>query len=214
MIGNNHGGIVEINGEWYIFYHRQTNGTEFSRQGCAEKINIDKNGKIAQVEITSCGLNNGPLLAKGNYPAAIACHITDRSTDNIIDYNNLEVRLRTMITEQSHESYITNITDGTVVGYKYFSFDEPETVMLEVRGTFKGTIEAVITDDVAGFMHNGSECSYMVKKTLCMEEQCWRNVIIGEVECFERPVPLYLVFYGQGTLDLKTVSFVENRNVL
>ena len=37
---NNHGSIVEINGDWYIFYHRHTNGTWYSRQGCAEKIEI------------------------------------------------------------------------------------------------------------------------------------------------------------------------------
>ena len=36
--GNNHGSIENINGEWYIFYHRQTNATSYSRQGCAEKI--------------------------------------------------------------------------------------------------------------------------------------------------------------------------------
>ena len=30
--GNNHGSIVEIKGQWYIFYHRQTHKTIFSRQ--------------------------------------------------------------------------------------------------------------------------------------------------------------------------------------
>ena len=30
---NNHGSMVEIEGEWYIFYHRHTNGTNYSRQG-------------------------------------------------------------------------------------------------------------------------------------------------------------------------------------
>ena len=29
--GNNHGSIVEISGQWYIFYHRQTNRHSFSR---------------------------------------------------------------------------------------------------------------------------------------------------------------------------------------
>ena len=59
--GNNHGSIVEINGQWYIFYHRQTNGNWYSRQGCAEPIFFDGQGKIRQAEITSCGLNGGPL---------------------------------------------------------------------------------------------------------------------------------------------------------
>ena len=58
--GNTHGGIVQINGEWYIFYHRQTNEHQFSRQGCAERIEILKDGSIPQVEMTSCGLNDGP----------------------------------------------------------------------------------------------------------------------------------------------------------
>lgn len=31
--GNNHGSIVKIQDDWYIFYHRQTNGTWYSRRG-------------------------------------------------------------------------------------------------------------------------------------------------------------------------------------
>ena len=32
--GNNHGSVANINGQWYIFYHRMTNGTIMSRRGC------------------------------------------------------------------------------------------------------------------------------------------------------------------------------------
>lgn len=53
---NNHGSIEQINGQWYIFYHRHTNGTWYSRQGCAEKIEVLEDGGIPQVEMTSCGL--------------------------------------------------------------------------------------------------------------------------------------------------------------
>ena len=38
--GTNHGSIVEINGQWYVFYHRQTNRTPYSRQGWGEKITL------------------------------------------------------------------------------------------------------------------------------------------------------------------------------
>lgn len=51
---NNHGSIVEMNGDWYIFYHRHTNGTWFSRQGCAEKLPIREDGLFGQAELTSC----------------------------------------------------------------------------------------------------------------------------------------------------------------
>lgn len=44
--GNTHGGMVEINGQWYIFYHRQTNKQKCARQGCAEKLTIRPDGSI------------------------------------------------------------------------------------------------------------------------------------------------------------------------
>jgi hypothetical protein len=44
--GNNHGSIIQINELWYIFYHRHTNGTNFSRQGCIEQIEILDDGTV------------------------------------------------------------------------------------------------------------------------------------------------------------------------
>ena len=71
-LSNTHGGLVEIEGQWYVFYHRHTNRHRNSRQMCAEKIKIAEDGKIAQAEVTSCGLNGGPLQGKGRYEARIA----------------------------------------------------------------------------------------------------------------------------------------------
>ena len=72
---NNHGSMVEIGGSWYIFYHRHTNGTWYSRQGCAEKIEMLSDGTIVQAEMTSCGLNGGPLVGEGEYGAYLACNL-------------------------------------------------------------------------------------------------------------------------------------------
>ena len=72
---NNHGSMVQIGEDWYIFYHRHTNNTWYSRQGCAEKLTIREDGSIEQAEITSCGLNGGPLKGKGEYPAYLACNL-------------------------------------------------------------------------------------------------------------------------------------------
>lgn len=77
-LGNTHGGIENINGTWYVFYHRQTNRTNFCRQACAEKIEIKADGSIDQVPVTSCGLNGGPLEGKGIYPAYICSHLTGK----------------------------------------------------------------------------------------------------------------------------------------
>ena len=52
--GNNHGSICNINGQWYIFYHRMTNNSVFSRRACVERIEILSDGD-PQVETTSLG---------------------------------------------------------------------------------------------------------------------------------------------------------------
>ncbi|MCD7885531.1 MAG: family 43 glycosylhydrolase [Lachnospiraceae bacterium] len=75
--GNNHGGLVQILDKYYIFWHRHSHGTEFSRQGCADEVQILEDGTIPQIAITSCGLNGGPLQAKGHYETYIACHLTE-----------------------------------------------------------------------------------------------------------------------------------------
>lgn len=74
--GNTHGGLVQLGGQWYIFYHRQTHGIECCRQGCAEPVVLDAEGRFHQAEITSCGLNGGPLPGTGNYNACYACNLT------------------------------------------------------------------------------------------------------------------------------------------
>lgn len=54
FLGNTHGGMVCVKGQWYIFYHRQTNQQMCARQGCAEKITIEPDESIKQAEVTSC----------------------------------------------------------------------------------------------------------------------------------------------------------------
>lgn len=54
-------GLVEIEGQWYVFYHRHTNRHRNSRQMCGEPIKIAEDGRITQTEVTSCGLNGGSL---------------------------------------------------------------------------------------------------------------------------------------------------------
>lgn len=74
-LGNTHGGMIEIDCAWYIFYHRQTNRSSYARQACAERLNRRPDGGFYQAELTSCGLNGGPLAGKGRYPARIACNL-------------------------------------------------------------------------------------------------------------------------------------------
>lgn len=137
--GNNHGSIECINGQWYIFYHRHTHNTSFSRQACAEKIELLPDGTIPQVEMTNCGLNGGPLLAEGIYPAAIACNLHRGRMGHIV--NGISKVDRPFITHNGAERFITGIRNDTVIGYKYFELHGKRKLTAATRGTARGRME-------------------------------------------------------------------------
>ena len=137
---NNHGSMVQIGDDWYIFYHRHTNGTWYSRQGCAEKLTICSDGSIPQVEITSCGLNGGPLKGEGYYPAYIACHLF---TDEPSIY--VDERFQKIVQEgrdgDKDPAYLAAIQNYTTVGFKYFEMNGINQISIDVRGYIKGVFE-------------------------------------------------------------------------
>ena len=139
MTGNNHGSLVCINGHWYIFYHRHTNKTCYSRQGCAETVEIMPDGSIQQVEITSQGMNGSPLIAQGKYPAAICCNLYNAKTRKvghtpIIGKNSPRMPY---ITCRDNERFVADMCDNAVIGYKYFLFKGKTTLTVLYRGSGK-----------------------------------------------------------------------------
>jgi hypothetical protein len=122
--GNNHGSIEQIGDKLYIFYHRQTNKNEQTRQGCAEQIFLLSDRKIEQVCMTSCGLNGAPLYGEGIYPAHIACHLTSKSGALKCKYGPFsrhKYKLHPCITQaKGGRQYIQAMRDGAVAGFKYF----------------------------------------------------------------------------------------------
>ncbi|MBO4837555.1 MAG: family 43 glycosylhydrolase [Clostridia bacterium] len=194
--GNNHGSIAEIGGKWYVFYHRQTNGTWYSRQGCAEPICFDEHGNIAQVPITSCGLNGGPLRGEGEYPAYIACHLF---VPEPVLYAGDPALPR--ITQDGRDGdpvpgHIAGIRDGTVIGFRSFDCRGIRGIYIRCRGYAHGSF-AVRT------AWNGPDLvSIPVRNT-----NVWEKYTAGV------PVPdgtndLYLVYSGTGSPHLGSIGFV------
>ena len=142
--GTTHGSIEKINGEWYVFYHRQTHGTDYSRQACAEKITILPDGSIPQVSITSCGLNGGDLSGIGEYPAVICCNLTNGKMPH---GGNRSFKKLPMITSGNDERYLTHLTKNTVVAYKYFDLTETKTISIKARG-----------EGIVSVLANGKNC--------------------------------------------------------
>ncbi|MFQ9395775.1 MAG: family 43 glycosylhydrolase [Lachnospiraceae bacterium] len=52
---NDHGSIQKIGEDYYVFYHRSTHNSVYSRRVCAEKIQINEDGTIDEVEMTTQG---------------------------------------------------------------------------------------------------------------------------------------------------------------
>lgn len=140
---NNHGGLVKVGDDYYIFYHRHTDGTNYSRQGMAERVTLLPDGSIPQVEMTSCGLNGGPLEGRGTYPAYIACNLFT-SEDNMYTGGSgkngfwLDGRFP-RITQDGRDGdrepgYIMNMADTATCGFKYFDCRGISRITLRVRG--------------------------------------------------------------------------------
>lgn len=172
--GNNHGSIIDIQGQWYIFYHRHTNGTAFCRQGCVEPIEFEGDGTIPQVEMTSCGPNGGPLEGRGEYPAYLACNLFGKDEAAYTGGFGLGAWMDSRfpkITQEGRDGdeepgYIANMTDSATAGFKYFDCNGIRNVKIKVRGYCHGEFEVKTTWDgpVLGkipvnFMNIWTECS-------------------------------------------------------
>jgi len=128
---NTHGSICEINGQWYVFYHRQTGTNEYSRQAMVAPVSVSveegRGGKvvISEAEYTSEGFALDGLNPLERHSAGIACWYTGptpwrKHGDDFYSGSYVEAsydRSRNM-------NRIVNNNDGSIVGYKYFNFSK------------------------------------------------------------------------------------------
>lgn len=138
--GNNHGSVCCINGQWYIFYHRMTNGTIMSRRGCVERITIMPDGTIPPVEMTSLGFEE----------SLNPYNITSADTACVLKGGCIITELDTFT------RIITNITSGCVMGWKYYDFGEDftngsmEIELKVIPGGCHGQVHVFIDSDTDG----------------------------------------------------------------
>jgi len=235
-LGNTHGGIECINGKWYVFYHRQSNRTNYSRQGCAEQIEIQKDGSIKQKEITSSGLNGGPLKGEGCYPAYICCQLTGKKSKNrffshppamkmeypfltqdIPDVNPSEEMDR--IDRENPIQYIKNIVKDSVIGYKYFACKDISKVCLWVRGNAAGYIKVFYrplkseknkeeNNTEQGYLTNESNMSECGSVAINLRDNEGWQTVSGTLTIPEGIHALYFAYHGEGSLDLDKFELI------
>ncbi len=194
---NNHGSLIEINSRRYIFYHRHTNNNWYSRQGCAEPVEFMSDGAIKQSEITSCGLNNGPLNDIYEYPSYIACNIMKPDTGMYVGEPNVPFITQEGKDGDMNEGFVTNITNDVSLGYKYFEVKDVTGIELYYRGYASG--EFIIRSAPDGDTLATLPVDYTTIWTEVSSSLSLPNGITS----------LYITFKGQGNTALKSFRFLH-----
>ncbi len=200
--GNNHGGIECVNGNYYIFGHRQTGRNEASRQGIAELL-LFVNGEFYPAEMTSCGLYGKPLPAEGEYEAGIACELMSR--EGACKVTRMKGSRHPYITQEGADrecnpaQYIANFCDGCVAGFKYFLLPGGGVnVSVFARGhknrRARGVLHVACSEDFS----DAAVIDVNVKGRT--ELHC------SLMECGK--FPLYIRYCGKGALDLLYIRYL------
>ena len=116
--GNTHGSICEINGQWYVFYHRNLH--TYARQAMVEPITVEWDEKsvadggevrISMAEVTSNGFFIEGLNPYVKHSAGIVSYLTGGAS------------ITPAYSEDTTTLPVVNIRNGVIAGIKYFNFD-------------------------------------------------------------------------------------------
>lgn len=149
--GNTHGSLICLNGKYYVFYHRQTNRKQSSRQACAEEISF-VDGKFLQAKMTSQSFTDGALSGKGEYPTSIVCNLYGNDGTRFLSMIKHLKKNTPYLTQVCRDiapdkarrkslQYIENFCNGCIAGFKYFDLTNNHKISVVVSGNADGVIE-------------------------------------------------------------------------
>ena len=200
--GNTHGSLIKIKDKYYVFYHRHTNRKQSCRQACAEEIRFE-NGKFYQAEMTSCGLNNGPLDGKGIYSTRICCNLYGRRGTRFLTMIKRPSLGLPYITQDSRDynpdtskgkkpvQYIANMCDGAVAGFKYFDLRCTSKINLNLRGNAQGQIT----------IYGANKLAPICEIPICLSSKRVKEFGCRLLEKGTNKEPLFFKFTGTGSFD-------------
>jgi len=180
---NNHGSIVEMNGQWYVFYHRSTHGSNTMRKACVEPINFNEDGSIDEVEMTSQGAGK-PLDVFSGIDAARACLL----------FGNVRIQAFDKDKEE-----LGKIKNDDKAAYKYLNFGNgADHLKIRVKPGKKGGKIDISLDQPWGKSYGSIEVP-------ASSDNEW-IVLEGDLKPIEGVHALWLRFYGEGE-DLFSVDW-------
>ena len=223
--GNTHGGMLEIGGQWYVFYHRQCGTDEFSRQAMVAPIEVEvtegPEGKvvISEGEYTSEGFAIDGLDPFGTYSAGIACWYTgpEKARQEYPNFVFSGSYVKPMRTGENSNPVVNN-TNGSIVGYKYFNFDKThglDNLQLElgiVPEGIDGTIDIMV--DNPWTECGGKKVGSMKVQKEMPEKARTISADVSSLTSMKGKHAVYLVISsevdGQSVCEIKTLGFSSN----
>ena len=153
-------------------------------------------------EITSCGLNGGPLKDEGSYEARIACHLYSKNgtCESLPDQQNEH---HPAFTQEGGDrmdnpnQYIQNMVDGSTAGFRYFNFTDAKAIFVDVRGTAQG--EFVVRDERDG----------NIVARIPVSPSRDYAAFSAPLAISSGKKPLYFTFEGEGSADFMRFGFIR-----
>lgn len=132
---NNHGSIIKIGNQWYVFYHGSSNDSKYTRRARVEKIRVDEaGGYIGRAEMTSNGFGDSldPAL---ELDAAYGYRVGGGA----------------YFTEKEGAFPLINVKNGASVAYRYFAFERGNwNICLRGKALGGGTVEVLVNGESRG----------------------------------------------------------------
>ncbi len=131
---NNHGSILKIKDQWYVFYHGSSNNSRYARRARVERIEVDEaNGYIRTAQMTSNGFARA-LNPEDELPAAYGYRVWGGA----------------YFTEKDGSFPLVNVKNGASVAYRYYDFGEKRNWDILLKGRFfhRGEIAVAVNGEI------------------------------------------------------------------
>lgn len=197
---NTHGSLQEINGQWYVFYHRPPRGFGFARQSMVapvtiqwDKKSVEKGGKVvirAYDPYNKQGIWTAKASNGNEYTGA---EVTSEGFQvyGLAPYHYYSAGIACYMSNNQamqdawdvwDNHMAVNMNAGDVVGFKYFGFgglDKAQKGLLPFEGTQKGN-----GTQLNVFLKSNSKESFKIRVMMDgpWANETWKGKKLGEIE--------------------------------
>ncbi len=180
---NNHGSILKIGDQWYVFYHGSTNNSRYARRARVERIEVDEQaGLIKTARMTSSGF--APSLdPREALDAACAYRLWGGA----------------YFTERDGAFPLVNIKNSAAAAYRYFDFGVGQ------RWTLKICFE-MVSGGTLTVLANGEEAAK------CELQGAQAQVPLGQLSGLQDVKLVFSAPHGEEIIRLHSLCFAPERS--